>query len=235
MIAAFVLGFTGSFHCVGMCGPIALSLPVQHLSGFRKLMGILLYNAGRIAAYALLGAVFGWVGKQFYLGGLQQGLSIALGLTLLLAVVLRYTGLRWKISKRLPPTFSNVIKQHLGTLLRQQRLNTLLVIGFLNGLLPCGLVYLAIAGAVSAGSVTKGMLFMAMFGAGTVPAMAGVAWFSHLFSISVRNKMRQLIPVVIATMGVLLLLRGLNLGIPYISPLMHAGTENVISNCCHKP
>lgn len=235
MIAAFILGFTGSFHCVGMCGPVALSLPVQHLTGFRKLIGILFYNLGRIGAYALLGIVFGWLGKQFYLGGLQQGLSIALGLLLLLAVVVRYTGQQWNLSKYFPTLFSNGIKRQLGTLLRQQKLNTLFAIGFLNGLLPCGLVYLAIAGAVSTGSITKGMLFMALFGAGTFPAMAGVAWFSHLFSISLRNKMRQLIPVVIAVMGVLLLLRGLNLGIPYISPVMHAGTEHVVTNCCHKP
>ena len=79
------------------------------------------------------------------------------------------------------------------------------------------------------------MIFMAAFGAGTFPAMAGVAWFSHLFSISLRQKMRQLIPVGVAVMGVLLLLRGLNLGIPYISPVLHVENEHPIINCCHKP
>lgn len=235
MIAAFLLGFTGSFHCVGMCGPIALSLPVQHLSGGRKMAGILLYNLGRIAAYAMLGMIFGWVGQQLYLGGLQQWLSISIGCLLLLAVMLRYTGRKWNLSKHLPSIFTDKIKQGLGTLLRRQKLHTLLAIGFLNGLLPCGLVYLAIAGAVSTGHVVSGMIFMAAFGAGTFPAMAGVAWFSHLFSIPVRQKMRQLIPVVVAVMGVLLLLRGLNLGIPYISPVLHIENEHPIINCCHKP
>lgn len=235
MITAFILGFTGSFHCVGMCGPVALSLPVQHLSGVRKMIGIILYNLGRIAAYSILGLAFGWMGKQLYLGGFQQWLSIILGCLLLIVVILKYTGKKWGLNQYLPSFFTNKVKQSLGTLIRQQKLHTLLAIGFLNGLLPCGLVYLAIAGAISTGSVVNGMLFMAAFGAGTFPAMAGVAWFSHLFSLSIRNKMRQMIPVVVAIMGILLLLRGLNLGIPYVSPTMQANNEHVVTNCCHKP
>lgn len=234
MIASFMLGFVGSFHCIGMCGPIALTLPVQHLSGWKKLAGMLLYNAGRITAYALLGIIFGWLGKQLYLGGLQQWLSVITGVVLLLAVLVKYTGTWWRRGGALPSVFTGKIKSALGTLLRQQRFRTLFAIGFLNGLLPCGLVYLAIAGAIATGGVLQGALFMAAFGAGTLPAMAGVTWFSHLVTISVRNRMRSLIPVVISIMGVLLILRGLNLGIPYISPAMSSGTEHVVHNCCHK-
>lgn len=235
MIASFVLGFLGSFHCIGMCGPIALTLPVQHLNGIRKMAGIGLYNAGRISAYAILGLIFGWLGRQLYLGGLQQWLSIITGSLLLVVVMLKYTGIRLTKGNHLPNAFTSKIKSRLGMLLQQQRFRTLYAIGFLNGLLPCGLVYLGIAGAIASGDVIKGMLFMASFGAGTLPAMAGVTWFSHLISLSVRNRMRSLIPVVISIMGVLLILRGLNLGIPYISPVLTPDSEHVVENCCHKP
>ena len=234
MIASFMLGFVGSFHCIGMCGPIALTLPVQHLTGSKKMAGILLYNAGRVSAYAILGLIFGWLGKQLYLGGLQQWLSIITGCLLLAVAGLKYTGIRWTKGGHLPNAFTTKIKSLLGRLLQQQRFRTLYAIGFLNGLLPCGLVYLGIAGAIATGDVLKGMLFMAAFGAGTLPAMAGVTWFSHLISISVRNKMRHMIPVVVSIMGVLLILRGLNLGIPYISPTLVPHSEHVVENCCHK-
>ncbi|PSL49364.1 hypothetical protein CLV51_101695 [Chitinophaga niastensis] len=234
VFTSFMLGFVGSFHCIGMCGPIALTLPVQHLKDSKKLAGILLYNAGRISTYALLGMIFGWLGKQFYLGGLQQGLSIATGSLLLLIVLLKYTGIRWTNGRHLPNAYTRKIKSALGTLLRQQRFHTLYAIGLLNGFLPCGLVYPGIAGAIATGGVGKGMLFMAAFGTGTLPAMIGVTWFGHLISISVRNKMRNMIPVVISIMGILLILRGLNLGIPYISPTLMPQSENVVENCCHK-
>lgn len=235
MIASFMLGFVGSFHCIGMCGPIALTLPVQHLGGSKKMAGILLYNAGRITAYAILGLIFGWLGKQLYLGGLQQWLSIITGSLLLLVVALKYLGIRWTKGGHLPNAFTIKIKSLLGKLLQQQRFRTLYAIGFLNGLLPCGLVYLGIAGAIATGDVLKGMLFMAAFGAGTLPAMAGVTWFSHLINLSVRNKMRRMIPVVVSIMGILLILRGLNLGIPYVSPTLIPHSEHVVENCCHKP
>lgn len=234
MIASFMLGFVGSFHCIGMCGPIALTLPVQHLTGGKKMAGILLYNAGRVSAYAIMGLIFGWLGKQLYLGGLQQWLSIITGSLLLLVAILKYSGIRWTRGPQPPNAFTQKIKLHLGQLLQQRRFRTLYAIGFLNGLLPCGLVYLAIAGAIATGDVVKGTLFMAAFGAGTMPAMIGVASFSHLITLSVRNKMRRMIPVVVSLMGVLLILRGLNLGIPYISPTMVPHSEHVVKNCCHK-
>jgi sulfite exporter TauE/SafE len=233
LLPALSLGFLGSFHCIGMCGPIALTLPVQHLTGAKKLAGILLYNVGRITAYAVLGMIFGWLGQQFYLGGLQQWLSITVGSLLLLMVLLNYV-----VGKRIQGThllngFTTRIKTILGGLLRQQRFRTLYAIGFFNGLLPCGLVYLGIAGSVATGDVEKGILFMSAFGAGTLPAMMAVTYFSNLISLSVRNKMRNMIPYVIGIMGILLIMRGLNLGIPYISPYMSAHSEKVVERCCH--
>src|SRR6185312_16864596 len=120
---ALTLGFIGSFHCIGMCGPIALTLPVQHLDGNRKMAGILLYNAGRISAYSGIGIFSGWLGKQFYIGGLQQWLSIGLGCGLLLVIILQHGG---RNTRFLPGTglYGTRIKMILGKLLRKQQLRT---------------------------------------------------------------------------------------------------------------
>jgi sulfite exporter TauE/SafE len=218
---ALLLGFMGSFHCIGMCGPIALTLPVRHLSGAWKIAGILLYNSGRIVAYMCMGVIFGWLGKQFFLGGLQQWLSISLGVLLLLSVLFQK-----RVSFFPQLVF---VKKILGKLLAQQRFSTLFGIGFFNGFLPCGLVYLGIAGALATGGILHGMLFMGAFGAGTLPAMMAVTWFSQLISIPIRQRIRQMIPAMITIMAVLLILRGLNLGIPYVSTVIEA--QNM--NACH--
>ena len=225
LLSGLGLGFLGSFHCVGMCGPIALTLPVQHLSGGKKMGGILLYNAGRVTAYMLLGLVFGWLGQQFYLGGWQQGLSIGLGVLLLAAVL---------FGKLTPKLKMGWVQRALGKLLARRSTGTLYAIGFLNGFLPCGLVYMAIAGAVASGSVWGGALFMGAFGAGTLPAMAAVSWFSQLLGMRGRIAVRRAMPYVMGVMAILLILRGLNLGIPYVSPEMHPHAEKVIEKCCHK-
>lgn len=234
VISALSLGFLGSFHCIGMCGPIALALPVQHLTGGRKMAGILLYNGGRISSYAMLGLFFGWLGRQFYLGGLQQWLSIALGAALLLIVLLQYVaGKHMPVAARIG-WLTGGVRKVLGKLLHRQQFSTLYAIGFFNGLLPCGLVYLGIAGSLATVHAYEGALFMAAFGAGTLPAMAAVTGARHLISLQIRNRVKRLIPVVITTMGLLLIVRGLNLGIPYISPSMHRDAPKVVEHCCHK-
>jgi hypothetical protein len=231
ILSAFSLGFLGSFHCIGMCGPIALALPVQHLQGARRLGGILLYNAGRITTYTLLGLLFGWLGRQFYLGGLQQWLSIVLGGLLLLMAVLRYLpGRRFGMAAQFGKLTAGT-RQLLGMLLQRQRFSTLYAIGFLNGLLPCGLVYLGIAGAVATVHIYQGALFMAVFGAGTVPAMAAITASRQLITLQARNRVKRLIPVVIAVMGLLLIVRGMNLGIPYVSPVMSPYSPRVMERC----
>ena len=231
ILSAFSLGFLGSFHCIGMCGPIALALPVQHLQGASRLGGILLYNAGRITTYALLGLLFGWLGRQFYLGGLQQWLSVVLGALLLLMALLRYRpGRRLGMEAHFGKLTAGT-RRLLGMLLQRQRFSTLYAIGFLNGLLPCGLVYLGIAGAVATVHIYQGALFMAVFGAGTVPAMAALTASRQLITLQARNRIKRLIPVVIALMGLLLIVRGMNLGIPYVSPAMSPYSPRVMERC----
>ena len=232
LIAAFSLGILGSFHCVGMCGPIALALPVHQLSPQGRIAGIILYNIGRAFTYAVLGAIFGALGMGVILAGYQQTLSIALGVLLLLTVVLPSVKKDGFFSVVFPQ-LAFWLKAHFSYLFSKRSYTALFLTGVFNGLLPCGLVYMALAGATASGDIFLGALFMAVFGLGTLPAMFSVTLFSSL-SASFRSSMRKLAPIVAGVMACLLILRGLGLGIPYISPeLSHK--DNTEHSCCHKP
>lgn len=231
-IAAISLGLLGSFHCIGMCGPIALALPVHHFSPFKKYLGILLYNTGRIITYTLLGFLFGLLGQSFYLGGFQQILSVTIGVLLLASVIISQTNWFKTPGFGFISTFINSLKMQLGNLFSRKGLHFLFLIGLLNGLLPCGLVYLGIAGAIATGDFFKGAEFMFYFGLGTIPVMYAVAFLGQFLSLKYRNFIRQSMPIVVSVMAVLLIVRGLNLGIPYLSPQFEKKTNNV--TCCEK-
>lgn len=232
LIAAFSLGILGSFHCVGMCGPIALALPVHHLSKGGRITGIVLYNIGRAFTYALMGAIFGALGMGVILAGYQQALSIGLGVLLLLTVVLP-TVRKDGFFSMFFPSLAQWLKARFSYLFAKRSYTALFLTGLFNGLLPCGLVYMALAGATASGDIFLGALFMAVFGLGTLPAMFSVTLFSSL-SASFRKKMHRLAPVVAGVMACLLILRGLGLGIPYISPQL-SHSDNTEHSCCHKP
>ena len=222
-ISAVVIGFLGSFHCVGMCGPIALSLPVHHLRGVEKAAGIGLYNLGRILIYAVIGMVFGMIGLSFKYFGWQQILSIALGSVLILMFLMRVFSLKkYKSSAAFAPWNQKIISI-LTPLMTSGKTKNLLFIGLLNGLLPCGLIYMALAGAIATGNIFYSALFMAGFGAGTLPAMVIASYAAGMIPLTVRNKIKKVLPYMLALMGILLILRGLNLGIPFLSTALHGG------------
>jgi sulfite exporter TauE/SafE len=234
IIAAISLGLLGSFHCIGMCGPIALALPVHQYSPLKKYLGIFLYNLGRVVTYTFLGVVFGLLGQSFFLGGFQQILSIAIGVLLLLSVILtNVKALNTTKGLGFIYSFINSVKLQLGSLFNKKGLHFLFFIGLLNGLLPCGLVYLGIAGAIATGHYIKGAEFMFYFGVGTVPVMYAVAFLGQFITLKYRNHIRQAMPYVVSVMAVLLIVRGLNLGIPYLSPQFEKETHKV--SCCEKP
>ncbi|MES2838261.1 MAG: sulfite exporter TauE/SafE family protein [Bacteroidota bacterium] len=236
-ISALSLGFLGSFHCVGMCGPIALALPVHSKSNAFKIAGISVYNFGRIITYTLLGAIFGLFGESFSFFGFQQQLSITIGVVLLLSILLPLIFKNsFSISNPIN-VFISKIKSLMGKLFKSQKISSLYLIGLLNGLLPCGFVYLAIAGAMASGSILNGALFMLFFGLGNTPAMFSVAWISQLISLNMRNTIKKAVPVFVVFMAVLFILRGLNLGIPYVSPKFDtakSATEKPTAIPCHK-
>lgn len=226
IFAALSLGIVSSLHCVGMCGPLVMALPVRHLSHRSRLFALSSYHAGRLLTYTLLGTVAGMLGRHIYLGGFQQTLSIALGSLILCGVILsKGFGSHLTPERLLRPLES------LNTRLWQSSFrNIYFFLGMGNGLLPCGMVWLALAVALGLPTVSESMLFMFLFGAGTLPALALVHISGSLIGLSARRSMRRAVPFLIGATGVLLILRGLNLGIPYISPVS-AAPGHAIS--CH--
>lgn len=210
LLSAFALGLVSSLHCVGMCGPLVLSVA----RGRPALFG---YHFGRIGVYALLGMVAGLFGRGVRLAGFQQVFSISLGVVIL---VVLFGG--WKAG--VPGLYALV-----GRLWRWESRMKFVVLGMANGLLPCGMVYLALA--VSSTGVGEAVGFMVFFGMGTLPLLLGVSVFSRYMGVSMRGRLRKVLPVVVASVGVLLILRGMGLGIPWVSPVLPAGAREAIS--CH--
>ncbi len=233
VFAAFTIGLLGSFHCVGMCGPLALSLPLNNNSFWGKFSGSLLYNAGRIATYSVLGAVFGAIGKSVALFGYQQWLSVLLG-ALIIVFIMLPKQITFINKKNMVVRFFEKLRTSLGQLFLKKNYSSLFSIGLLNGLLPCGLVYMAAAGAVATGDITKSILFMAFFGLGTLPMMWGVALFGNYIGIGIRQKIRKAYPYMMMLMACLLILRGMGLGIPYVSPKVNV-EKKAVHGCCTKP
>ncbi len=217
-LSALIFGFLGSFHCVGMCGPIAFMLPVDRNNVYKKITQILLYHFGRLLSYSIIGLIFGIIGKGLYLFGFQQQLSIIIGVLMIVVVLIPYkTFNKYNFSKPIYKIVSKV-KSSLGTALKKKTNDTFLTIGFLNGFLPCGLVYMAVFGAIASGNALLGSIYMLFFGLGTIPLMTSAIYFSNFLKGAMRQKIQKAIPVFVIIIGALFILRGLGLGIPYISP-----------------
>ncbi len=229
-ISGFLLGVFSSFHCIGMCGPIALLLPVQGLSASKRLTGTLLYNFGRVFTYTIIGCFLGIVGRRIYLAGFQQPFSIIMGILILVLLTLFILNNRFFHNGHTGIVFTT-IKTFIGKQLRHQHMFTLFLIGTANGLLPCGMVYFALIGALATGNVANASLFMAAFGLGTIPFMMLLSRFGRLITAQLRNKVKTIIPFFVATMAILLILRGMNLDIPYISPFFNSVSGEAVR--CH--
>lgn len=231
LFSAFILGLLGSFHCIGMCGPIAFMLPVDRTSTFKKVTQITIYHVGRLVSYSLIGLVFGLVGKSLYIFGFQQQLSILIGILMILIVLIPQSLFnKYNFSKPIYKIISKV-KSALGSALKKKTVDTFLTIGFLNGFLPCGLVYMALFASMAGGNALNGSLYMALFGLGTIPLMTTAIYFGHFLKGNARQKIQKAIPVFVVIIGVLFILRGLGLGIPYISPAPFNDMVSGSMNC----
>lgn len=221
---AFIIGLAGSLHCVGMCGPIAMALPVKQGSNWWQLLGgRLLYNFGRITTYALMGILFGAFGKGLALAGMQQAVSISLGVLLLLMALFYYRSEQLINKLSGAGKWSAWLRGKLAHYLKLGDNRSLYTIGLLNGLLPCGFVYFGIVGAISTGNILLGSAYMALFGLGTLPLMQVMAMAGSAVNVKARLFMRKLAPAVVVVFACLFILRGLNLGIPYVSPKINTG------------
>lgn len=219
VFTGFALGIMGSFHCLGMCGPIALSLPVDKSRPLYAVLSNLFYQLGRVSTYAILGFLFGWLGKGIQLAGIQQYLSIGVGVAMIALVVFpRATSFfsqpltgRWL-------RYTTPLKSALGKMMRHDQPQSRYVFGLLNGLLPCGLVYVALVGAVGMGSALEGAAYMALFGLGTIPMMFMAMFAGSIIRVSLRQRLQKLVPIVVVVIGMMFILRGMGLGIKYLSP-----------------
>lgn len=223
---ALILGFIGSFHCVGMCGPIAMSIP-RSSSNFLALSGTaLLYNTGRILTYSIFGLIFGLLGTGITIGGFQATLSIILGTAILLGVFFQKF-FKQRASKLIQKPTAWVTSMY-GKLLRKESQSTLFGLGVLNGLLPCAFVYSGLAAAVLTNSPMHSAAYMALFGLGTFPAMYFMYLSPNILSKDLRQMIRDWIPYFAFTFGIVLILRGLILFDLYVPD---AVTERVSSFC----
>lgn len=210
---AIVLGLTSSLHCVGMCGPLLLALPtsvnIQH-----KWLSILLYHTARILTYALLGVLVGLAGWRLQVAGIQQFFSLTIGIILLIYVFASslFVNANWLLA------FNKIIFSFFGFASKQKGYKGTLLLGMANGLLPCGMVYIALTGAMASASISGAASFMLLFGLGTLPLLFAFNYYGIRLKGAVKQRIKLFAPIVIALMGLLLILRGLNLGIPFISP-----------------
>jgi uncharacterized protein len=226
-LAALIMGFAGSIHCAGMCGPIAVIVAGNKSAHHRPWQSALLYNSGRVLTYTALGSISGLVGHSVIWFAGQQWLSIIAGVIILAGLFLTQTNIRF--IKKMTEPFYIRIRSVLGNVLRKRKKGTSLYLGLLNGLLPCGLVYAALGGAAATGTALSGAGFMFLFGAATIPVMLIISLAGSRLSPVFYKRMMKLVPVAVALMGALLILRGLGLGIPYLSPAM----ESAHVTCCH--
>ena len=218
LITAFVLGIMGSFHCAGMCGPIAIALPLHGNSVGGKIFGGSLYNLGRTTTYGIMGALFGMLGQGLALIGFQQKISVIMGSLMIISVLFPALFRNQYSMEKSWISLVGKLKSTIGRMFSIRSYQSLFFIGMLNGLLPCGLVYMALAGAIGTGSAALGTLYMLLFGLGTIPMLLGISLAGNLLSMTVRNRINKLIPVLVVVVGIFFILRGLSLGIRFLSP-----------------
>jgi sulfite exporter TauE/SafE len=203
---AFVLGFAGSLHCLGMCGPIALALPVHSKPLLKRVLAIWLYNSGRILIYSFLGIIAGLFGSGLLMMGFQRSLSLTLGILLFAGLLLNKAPAIRKIKSI--QLFWSGVKLRMGQMLRRNGESSWLLLGMLNGILPCGMVYTAITAAIAGGEALNGALFMVVFGLGTLPAMFSVSFLNQVFR-PFRKNLKYITQFVTALTAAILIARGL--------------------------
>jgi sulfite exporter TauE/SafE len=193
-------------------------LPVERNNPAKKATQIITYHLGRLTAYGSIGLLFGLLGKGLFLAGIQQQMSVVIGVAMIVVILTpEKVFAQYNFSK---PVFRWIskMKQTLGSHFKNKSYKSLFIIGLLNGFLPCGMVYVALFGAIAMQSAGFGVLYMLLFGLGTVPLMSVVVYVNSFLTVPIRNKIQKVIPYVGVLIGVLFILRGLGLGIPYVSP-----------------
>ncbi len=233
IISAIGLGFASGFHCIGMCGPIAISMGLTKNQKANFYLQNVTYQFGRIFTYSVLGAVLGIIGQSFELAGFQKYLSIFVGILLITMAVFSFGGKDFASKIPLISKALLRVKINLGKILQKPDYKSRFLTGILNGLLPCGMVYMALTASLAAGGIWQSSFFMFLFGIGTFPFMFAVVFLGNFLTATLRVKMLNIIPVLMICLGGLFIIRGLELGIPYVSPKPESLKVNHMSKGFH--
>ncbi len=201
--SAFLLGLTGSFHCLGMCAPLLWVMPHGSKNIFGFLSSRLIYQLGRLLMYGFLGALAGLGGHAIQIEPFQSIFLGVLGLILILFALFSINPEAVTAKISILNTLSFRLSDFLGRFLKNRR--NFFWAGLLNGLLPCGLVYTAMLGAVAAGNMGNGFLYMLTFGLGTLPLLLLVSLSGKPISESNKLLIRKLYPFILSLAGFLLL------------------------------
>lgn len=224
IVSAIALGFASGFHCIGMCGPIALSMGLTKKQAANFYLQNLTYQFGRIFTYSLLGALLGTIGQGFEMAGFQKYLTIIAGILLIVMALFSFGGKDFASKIPFLSKFLYSVKSNLGRVLQKADYRSRFTTGILNGFLPCGMVYMALTASLAGGGIWQGALYMALFGLGTLPFMFAIVLAGNLMNQAFRTKILKAVPIIMIILGGLFILRGLELGIPYVSPKAEAMT-----------
>ena len=216
---AFFMGLLGSIHCAVMCGPLLIALQGNAVVSWKTVFNKFLYQFGRIATYGLLGLLLGLIGNLAALKGWQQGFSMITGCLLIVLAIFYFFGNKSAMITKFQTKAIQPFAKYMGKWL--YRPGGSFFAGILNGLLPCGMVYMALASAVNANSIQNSVLFMLFFGLGTLPLIFIFSFLGNFIKPFFKRGFARMLPVFFMIMGIWFILRGANLDIPYLSPLIH--------------
>ena len=233
--SALILGIVANLHCFAMCGPIAMSVPINRKSEFTILTSSFFYQTGRILMYSILGFAVGFIGFGIHLVGILQGLSIIAGIGIIL-YAWRYQLLGEGADKLFKTTLPyNLNSRMMGKIAKNKSPFKPLLLGMLNGILPCGMVYTALITSLLTGNAVSGSISMLFFGLGTYPTMIVLMYLTQKTATRFRSKINRYLPIILTLVGMLIVLRGMNLNIPYLSPQATFSEEknNIEVKSCH--
>lgn len=222
---AFLLGIGGSFHCLGMCTPLVMA--VTGIGRGNVFRNKIIYNAGRIFTYAVLGGLAGWLGNALNWTAYQDSISVLSGIMLILFAVAG--GRQFNILLVTP------LLQRLALGLKKQFSRFLMVpgnvamfsTGVINGLLPCGLTYLALTSCIAVSNPAEGIIYMTVFGAGTLGVMLGFSVFTDKIIHAGKFNLQKVTTVSVLLAGILLILRALFI---HTAHMEHAGSMTILCN-----
>ena len=222
-ITALVIGFLGSLHCAGMCSPLAMAVTNLSKPAF---INRFTYNGGRIFSYGFQGLVAASVGSAFEFTGLQTIFSISLGILLIIAGFAGITSFNLPFVSSGIQKLTTFIKIKLGNFIRKKTKLSLIITGMLNGLLPCGLTYMALTYCLTIIHPIEGFLYMLVFGLGTLPVMLGLTSVMQTLMLKFNFSLRKMTTVTLVVLGVLLIVRSI-----HVHPAHHKTNKDGITIC----